>query len=66
MILSTTPPNAQVLVPPLPTPRSILAVWTARMAEIELEPENEEEEEEESGLMFLVYRGCITNDKIIL
>ena len=36
------------------------------MAEIELEPENEEEEEEESGLMFLVYRGCITNDKIIL
>ena len=35
------------------------------MAEIELEPENEEEEEE-SGLMFLVYRGCITNDKIIL
>jgi hypothetical protein len=33
---------------------------------VELEPENEEEEEEESGLMFLVYRGCITNDKIIL
>ena len=34
----------------LPTPMSILAVWTARMAEIELEPENEEEEEEEDVL----------------
>ena len=41
----------------LPTPMSILAVWTARMVEIELEPENEEEEEEEEDVLHTATRA---------
>jgi hypothetical protein len=37
---------------------SILAVWTARMAEIELEPENEEEEEEEEDVLQTIRSYC--------